>query len=874
MVYPRFSPLFLVGIRWLALGASVLGAASAAEAQTAAKRVYHAVRLTGAAPTIDGKLTEACWQDGEWADGYRQREPETGAVPTAPTDLKILYDNRNLYVAIRAHDPEMATQPRLLGNRDQFTGDMVGVAFDSFMNQRSAFEFDVTSGGSKLDLVLHNDGSIDTNWNAVWDVKVAADATGWTAEYRIPLSQLRYAGRREQVWGLHAWRWIRRRSEESNWQVIPMGTQDFVRSFGELRGIADLPPSRRIEILPYVVAKTQRSADEPGNPFRHGARNDFNGGLDAKVGLSSDMTLDVTVNPDFGQVEADPSEINLSTVETFFSEKRPFFVEGKSMFELGLDDDLLFYSRRIGAAPSLSPDGATFTDFPENTRILAAAKVSGRTAHGLSVGVLQSATDRMETRIYDPATGERRELAEPLTHYTVARVQQDLDDGNTIIGGMCTAVQRVAGEAELGPLVKRALAGAIDVQRYWGGRTYFLDVRTLVTRIEGSQAALQAVQTDSVHNFQREDDDRRQLDATARSLSGDAGRVRIGKSANGDWRYFAGVNWRSPGVEFNDLGYLRVADVLEPVAQLEYFNSDAGRLLRRRDVQLRLRQTRDFDGERLENVGVVQTELGGMSGWSLWSQVTARTQRLDTHMLRGGPGFRLANVYGADVFAETDGAKATRFELDGGYSHAPESGYRYYRIRPGVTHRFGDRLVLDAEIGYERGDPHQQYVASPVSSGGATRYVIGRMRQETLAAEFKAQVNFSPTLSLTYYGGPFVSVGRFSDFGVVTSPRAARLEDRYAKFLATRTAAGGYEATWAGETLAFDDPDFHWRELKSNLVLKWEFRPGSTLYAVWSQHREDTRDTGGFDGLPEYGRLMSAHPDNTLLVKMSYWFSI
>lgn len=837
------------------------------------KRTYFAARITGEPPTIDGRLDDPCWATGEWAGGYRQREPVTGAVPTGETKLKILYDNKNIYVAIRADDPEMARQPRLLGNRDEFTGDMVGLAFDSFMNQRTAFEFDVTSGGSKIDLVLRNDGSVDTDWNAVWDVKISSDANGWTAEYRIPLSQLRYANRREQVWGLHAWRWIRRKSEESNWQVIPMGSQDFVRAFGELRGIADLPPSRRIELLPYAVAKVQQQAPEPGNPYRGGRRKDVDGGLDAKVGLSSDFTLDLTVNPDFGQVEADPSQINLSTVETFFPEKRPFFVEGKAMFELGLDDDLLFYSRRIGAAPSLAATGPGFTDREENTRILAASKISGRTPGGLTIGLLHSVTDRMETKVFDPATGERRELAEPLTHYAVARVQQDLDHGNTIVGGMFTGVQRVAKTAELGRLPERALAGALDFQRFWSDRTYFLEAKTLFTRIEGSVDALQAVQTNSVHNFQRSDGEPGRLDPTASKLDGDGGRLRVGKGANGEWRYYGALSWRSPGVEFNDLGYLRVADVLEPSAQLEYFNTEPGLLLRRRDVQLRVKQTRDFEGERLENVSSVQTELNGMSGWSLWSKVTARTQRLDPHMLRGGPGFRLADVYGADFFADTDGGKPTRFELDAGYAHAPESGYRYYRIRPGVTHRFGDRLLIDAEVGYERGDPHQQYVAT-ATIGDEARYVIGRMRQETLAAEFRAQINFSPTLSVTYFGGPFASVGRFSEFGVVTTPRASRLMDRYARFAPERGEGGGLTGTFEGKTFGFDDPDFHWRELNSNLVLKWEFRPGSTLYAVWSQHREGTLDTGSFDGAEEYRRLFRAHPENTLLVKMSYWFSI
>lgn len=852
----------------LLLGGSLVRAAT----EPAAKRVYQAERLAGAAPVIDGRLDDACWQQGAWAGEYRQREPFEGAAPTAPTELKILYDNRNVYVAIRAHDPEMATQPRLLGQRDEFNGDMAGVAFDSYLNRRTAFEFDVTSGGSKLDLILRNDGSVDLNWNAIWDAKVSADAQGWTAEYRIPLSQLRYANAKDQVWGLHAWRWIRRKQEESNWQVIPMDNRGFVHAFGELRGIADLPPSRRIEVMPYAVVKHESLQKEAGNPYRAKDATDVTGGLDAKIGLSSDFTLDLTVNPDFGQVEADPSEINLSTVETFFSEKRPFFIEGKAMLEFGVDDDVPFYSRRIGAAPSIAPVGPGYTAMPTSVRIVSAEKITGRTAGGFSLGVLHALTGREDARMVEAGGEERRQVAEPQTNYFVTRLQNDFAGGDTLVGGLLTATRREGSEQELAFLPRQALTAGLDVTHYWSDRTYYFEARSLATRLEGSPAAIGDVMRNMVHNYQRTDADYLTAEADARELSGNAGRVRIGKGSNGHWRYFGGASWRSPGVDFNDLGYLANADYVQPAAQLQYYNAEPGRVLRRRDLRLTQTGTYSYGGETLQHMTRLQAEVAGLSNWFVSTDLRVETARLDARVLRGGPALRRPTRFPYWVYAETDGGKPTQFKFNGGGSVAPEDGGHYWEVEPEISHRFGDRLRVGVEVGYSENRSASQY-AGQAESGALTRYVMGAMKQQTLSSELRVQANLSPTLTLTYFVGPYASTGKFEDFKVVTVPRAARDEDRFAR-IGTQAVGGGYVGRLGTETFRFDNPDFHWRELKSNLVVRWEFRPGSTLYAVWSQHRADGTDTGEFDGAAEYRQLFSAHPDNTFLVKMSYWFSI
>jgi hypothetical protein len=848
-----------------------LGLVALSQAAEIPKRVYTAVRLTGAAPVIDGKLDDACWQLGEWAGDYRQREPFEGADPSLPTRIKILYDRENVYVAFRATDPDLARQPRWIGQRDEFSGDMVGIAFDSYLNRQTAFEFDVTSGGSKIDLVIRNDGSVDTDWNPIWEVRVATDAEGWTAEYRIPLTQLRYSRASEQVWGLHSWRWIRRRQEESDWQPIAMDHKGFVRAFGELRGIRDLPPTRRIELLPFAAAKYESFEKQAGNPYRSGGAFSGDAGLDAKVGLSSDFTLDLTVNPDFGQVEADPAQINLSTVETFFPEKRPFFIEGKTMFEYGLDDDLPFYSRRIGDAPSLVPDSSGFVKMPANNRILSAEKVTGRSAGGFSLGVLHALTDRTEARIIEPGSDERRVLAEPRTNYFVSRVQNDFDGGDTLLGGMVTATLRQGTDQELEKLPQQALVAGIDGTRYWDHRNYFLEGRTLFSRVKGSTEAVTGLMDSPVHNYGRPDADYLALDPGATSLSGNAGRVRGGKG-NGRWRWFGGANWRSPGVDFNDLGYLANADYFEPVAQVQFYDASPWHALRRRDFRLKQLRTYNYGGELLQHSTVLQTEVSGLSGWYASVDTRMETSRMDMRMLRGGPALRRQPRFPTWLYAETDGGRSTQARWSAGYVTVPGDGSRYYEVEPGVVQKLGDRVRLDFRIGYGHSLQQSQYAGQGDAPGGR-RYVVGHLDQKTLWSQLRVQTNFTPTLSLTYFAGPYASVGRFDAFRLVTNPRANANADRYTP-LETSRDSGGVVARRAGESFRFDEPDFNWRELNSNLVLKWEFRPGSTLYCVWSQHRGDSRALGEFGYGDEFRQILSAHPDNTFLTKISYWFSI
>ncbi len=544
-------------------------------------RRYDTRRIEGEPPRLDGRVDDPAWEVVPWSGDFVQREPTDGAPPSQQSQFKVLYDDEALYFAFRLFDdPALVT--RHLARRDWFPGDWIEVNIDSRADERTAYSFTLSLSGTRGDEYISDDGNNwNGNWDPVWEGATAIDDQGWTAETRIPLSQLRFDPAKGKPWGLQVHRRHFRAGERSTWQEIPRDTRGWVSKFGDLCGIENLQPGRRAEILPYVVAQHDRYAPEPGNPFRDGTDNSLSAGLDAKLGLGNDFSLDLTVNPDFGQVEADPSEVNLTAFETFFPEKRPFFIEGADVLNLPLAPaiaggaftrDRLFYSRRIGKSPSYSPElGADeFADVPDQTSILGAAKLSGKTAGGLSVGLLESVTARERAEIASP-DGDREETVEPLTNYMVGRVTQDLRGGQTVIGGMLTSVLRDIDDPYLEFLERRAWAGGVDLQHYFHDRDYRLEVRLLGSHLRGSETAILGAQTASARYFQRPDNDYADVDSSRTTLSGHAGSAMLTRTGNNsNFMYQVGGAWRSPGFEINDLGFMRSADQINQFAWAGY----------------------------------------------------------------------------------------------------------------------------------------------------------------------------------------------------------------------------------------------------------------------------------------------------------------
>ena len=486
-----------------------------AEAQQASveKRTYQTDHVNLHPPDIDGKMIDPVWDGVDWSGGFTQREPNSGGAPSQQTSFKVVYDDKYLYVLIRAFDTEPKKITKRITRRDDFNSDWVEINIDSYFDKRTAFSFTLSAAGGRGDEAISNDGNNwDSSWDPVWYGATSVDDQGWVAEMRIPLSQLRFSGNDNQVWGFQVNRFLFRKEERSSWQDIPQNSPGWVSFFGELQDISGIKPSRRIEILPYTVSDLNRFQPESNNPFRDGQTTDARLGLDGKIGLTGNITMDLTGNPDFGQVEADPSRVNLSAFELFFEERRPFFVEGKNItdFRIGgggpYGNDQLFYSRRIGRRPQRSPNlnSDQTMDISDNTAILTAAKITGKTAHGLSIGIVDAITEEATVEI-DTKGLRSFETVEPRTNYLVSRLQQDFNGGVTSLGAMFTATNRNNNHANFNFLNRAAYSSGLDFRHQWRDRTYWLNANMSFSNIRGNRAAIIRSQRSAVRYFQRPD---------------------------------------------------------------------------------------------------------------------------------------------------------------------------------------------------------------------------------------------------------------------------------------------------------------------------------------------------------------------------------
>ncbi|MEJ2503410.1 MAG: DUF5916 domain-containing protein [Gemmatimonadota bacterium] len=830
-------------------------------------------------------MDDAAWEEGEWAGDYVQQLPVEGGEPSQETELKILYDDDNVYMAIRAYD-DMDRIARHRARRDDYTGDIVGICFDSYFDKRAGFEFDLTAAGTKIDLVLSNEGW-DVTWDAVWDGKVAYEAEAWTAEFRVPLSQLRYGPQDEQVWGMHAWRWIDRLQEESQWTLIARQGTGRLHSFGELRGIRGLEPQRRVELLPHVVGRVESLPDEAGNPYVGDADGAGAFGLDAKIGLTTNFTLDATVNPDFGQVEADPSVVNLTAFETFYEEKRPFFMEGKRILTLGLagsaiagdesgtlQGDQLFYSRRIGAPSTVHPvvpDGG-FLDSPGETSIISALKVTGKTRNGLSVGLLQSVTAREHANVWLDGVERSVPVAAP-TNYLVGRVQKDWSQGNTILGGMFTSTHRwLPDDGELRRLPDDAFTAAVDATRFFADRSYVVEGRAFFSRIAGDAGAIRALQTNPVHYFQRPDADHLGVQEDATSLQGHGGTVRVARYGNSKWSWSESIRWMSPGLELNDVGYLRQTDLVLNELAMGFTETEPRGPFRSFGAGISREDRWDFGG--LKTAGTTGLEAAGTfhNLWGLSGGAELVEAPTDTRLLRGGPGVRKSGYVSVRAGLHSDRSRRVSASLSTEHHPGLEADGRYGQVMAGVHLRPANAFNVSVNAFYEHNVDDLEYVAT-ATDAAEPRYILGRLDQETLGLTFRANLFLSPDLTLQYYGSPFVSSGGYDAFKRATSPRAEAYDDRFHRFtpeeLTYEPESGRYRVEEEGAAYTFPDPDFDFRQFRSNLVGRWEFRPGSALYVVWTQDRTDSRI---FDGslTDSLDTLRKAPGANVLLVKLSY----
>lgn len=532
----------------------------------AARKQVRALRLDGAGPRLDGRLDDAAWARAAWITDFTQKMPTEGAPPTDSMRIGILYDGEAVYVGARMYSRDPARIQAPLSRRDNTSqAEHLWVSFDTYHDRRTAYSFGVTASGVRMDWYhpTDNEYDLDAGFNPVWEAQAVIDSLGWTAEMRIPFSQLRFNDQLVQVWGFNADRWNPATSEDVFWIPVPTNRTGWSSYMGELVGIEGIKPTRRLELVPYAASDARyTSASGAGDPFNNGANLMGRVGADLKMGLGPNLTLDATVNPDFGQVEADPAVVNLSAFEVFFDERRPFFTEGSQL--LRGNGPSYFYSRRIGARP-LAPARGGYVDYPQNGTILGAAKVTGRLASGLSLGALTAVTERERAEIYDGSTFTEVPVA-PLAGYGVARVQQEFGASRSVVGVTLTTVQRdvPTGTTPADTALQRrynrqAYAGGVDWVLRWDRGGYQLRGWLGFSDIRGDTAAINRVQRSGVHFFQRPDANYVNYDPSRTRLTGSVANVQLRKS-KGHWLYDVGAGWESPAYDPNDAGRLGNAD--------------------------------------------------------------------------------------------------------------------------------------------------------------------------------------------------------------------------------------------------------------------------------------------------------------------------
>lgn len=845
-----------------------------------AKRVYTTKKLGDLiAPQIDGHIDDQAWVLVPWSSDYTELTPDQNSEPSEQTRFKILYDNKNMYIAVRCYDSEPEKIVKRLSRRDGFEGDWVEFNIDSYHDKRTAFSFTISAAGVKGDEFISNNNNFDRSWNPIWYVKTNVDEKGWTAEIRIPLSQLRFSNDPDQVWGIQSTRRFFRNAERSTWQRVPQNAPGWVSEFGELHGLKNLEPQKQLEIQPYTVSKLETYKPEKGNPFKTGRDGDLTAGLDAKIGVTNDLTIDLTINPDFGQVEADPAAIALDGFQIFFREQRPFFVENKNIFDyqFGNNQDNLFYSRRIGRSPqgSVNDGGVVYSTGPENTTILGAAKFSGKTKNGWSLGILESLTSREFASTVNEDGVEGEVQIEPLTNYLVTRAQKDFNDNNSFIGVIFSATNRESAP-NLDFLHRAAYSSGIDFRHNWKDRKYYVKGNLIMSTVQGSEEAILRTQKSIVHLFNRVDAGHVEVDPTRTSLTGTGGSLELGKAGGGHWRYNGGVEWRSPELELNDVGFLRQADEVRQYSGVRYMTLQPFGKFRRISADAKQYGTFDYEGN-FNGVGFdMYVNMQFESNWWFESGTGYQPANFSNAFLRGGPRWRFSDQNYAYMFFGSDNRKKFSLHLGQIYEWAAQNNASLQRYVLRLRYQPFDAFSLAMLTEYRNNPNKTQYVAA-ANYGDLNRYVLGGIDQKTLFTSFRMNYNINPNLSVQYYGQPYISRGVYSGFNYVNDPTAGDLNDRIIRYSEEQIAFDeGQEQYVVDENTdgradySFAKPDFNFVQFRSNLVLRWEYIPGSEIYLVWSQGITELGDPGEklFQALDT--NLLQNQPQNIFLLKATY----
>ena len=855
---------------------------------------------------LDGRLDDAAWQAATPVTEFTQSDPDEGQPASERTEMRFLFDEGALYVGAKMYDKmgRAGVRTSLVRRDASFNSDFMEIVIDGFHDHLGRAFFQVNPSGSKFDMLGIGTSCCDEGWDPIWEAATRIDDDGWSAEIRIPLSQLKFSGAASQTWGLQLRRWIHRRNELDNWAFWRKTESGGPNRFGHLEGLEFGGHSgRQLELLPYVAAKTQNLNVPNGDPFNGGNVQSARAGLDVRYNLSSNFTLDATFNPDFGQVEADPAVVNLTAFETSFPEKRPFFIASSGVFGFGgfkcyfcsnVSSLSAFYTRRIGRSPQgadLAQGAGAYADVPEATTILGAAKITGRTGNGLTIGVLNAVTNREEARVRPETGSDVDQVVEPLTNYFVGRIKKDLMRGNLVIGGIATSVLRDMDDVFAPRLTRHAELVGTDVRYTFKERTYSLTGNFAITNIEGDPAVISARQQSSARYFQRPDRKpgsdgffTNQLDPDATSMRGGGAYLRLAKDA-GNWLWEAATNVRTPGFEANDLAFLTRTDYIWYNANVFRFWSKPSTWYRDLSIIAGGQEQKNFDGDITDRQLHFFVGMQARNFWNFNTFYIYRPDLLDDRLLRGGPVVEKPGVDVIGMNMNSDGRGRISFNGFGEYAKNRLGGYGK-NIGASITYRPVPNATLTLGPGWNDSRSILQYVRRFADQTNTafygSRYVLASIDQKQLSLETRLNWTFSPTTSFELFAQPLLASGNYFDFKEYDAPRSLDLSV-YGRDRGTITEVAGStpdaastiqidpDGSGPAATMQFGNPDFNFRSLRGNAVFRWEFRPGSVMYVAWAHSREASLAQGDFRFNRDFTGMFENVPDNVFLVKASFW---
>ena len=843
---------------------------------------------------LDGKLTESAYQNIPITN-FTQKDPDEGKPASEKTEMWIFHDNENLYFGGKFYDSKPDSIDVTLMRRDNFVeSDWIWIFIDPFNDNRTGNYFAVNAGGSISDGTLYNDGARNESWDGIWESETIVDNEGWSAEIKIPFSQLRFNEAKEMVWGINLNRDIKRRHEMSYLVMVPKNGSGFVSHFADLTGLDGIIPKNRFELLPYIVQKAQYLRNKENDPFYSENQYQTSVGADVKFGVGSNLNVDLTINPDFGQVEVDPAVVNLSANEIYFSEKRPFFIEGESIFEFGtggansnwgfnFGTPTLFYSRRIGRTPQGYPTTDGIVDQPIDTRILGAGKLTGKIDETWTIGVLSAVTERTNASIFTNTKNIVKEEVEPLTHYGVFRTRKEFNDGDQAIGTIFTSVNRDLSNKNLKLfLTDQAYTYGLDGWTFLDkDRMYVLTGMVASSYVHGTKESLLNIQKQSYRYFQRPDRTYMRLDKNMTSLSGMFARFAINKQ-EGNFYFNSALGTATPGFEFNDLGYQWYADRINGHVVAGYRWYEPDNIVRQKSIYLGFSRNSDYE-DNVSRIGFYSRgQVQFVNYWKLEMESGYNFESTSTTATRGGPKIIIPENFSVGMYVATDSREKMIFTQGIGYWKDDLGSYDF-SAEFEVEWKPNSQLNISVEPEYDFTKSIYQWVGAFVDENTTktygSRYVFGEMEQKTFSANIRIDWTFSSKLTLQFYVQPLISVGNYVNFKELAEANTYKtnLYGENGSKIEYNSETEKYSITPdknSNDSFSFNNPNFNFKSLRGNAVLRWEFLPGSILYFVWSHDKLNFQNPGEFHLGKDFSNLLESDANNIFLIKFSYWLDV